>query len=86
MDVSAGGVASMNDKGSILTQDERMKLVLNIVQRLFDDSEENSIRMVDIIREAELHAIDQKETEETLTQLQRYGLIDKLPNGKYTLN
>ncbi len=76
----------MADTGSIHTQDERMKLVLNIVQRLFYDSEENSIRMADILREAEIHELGQKETEETLGQLSKYGLLNKLPNGKYTLN
>ena len=72
--------------GTINNQDERMKILLNIVERLFYDSEENSIRITDIIREAKIHEIEQKETEETLDQLRRYGLINKLPNGKYTLN
>lgn len=76
----------MTEKGSINTQEERMKLVLNIVERLFYDSEENSIRMADIFREAEIHELGQKETEETLGQLSKYGLINRLPNGKYTLN
>jgi len=39
--------------------------------------------MTDIIREAEIHEIEQKETEETLEQLSRYGLINKLPNGNF---
>ena len=72
--------------GTINNQDERMKILLNIVERLFYDSEENSIRITDIIREAKIHEIEEKETEETLDQLRRYGLINKLPNGKYTLN
>jgi DNA replicative helicase MCM subunit Mcm2 (Cdc46/Mcm family) len=78
-------VAYMTDKGNIQTQDERMKLLLNIVQRLFYDSEENSVRMADIIREAEIHEIEQKETEEILEQLRRYGLINKLPNGTFKI-
>jgi DNA replicative helicase MCM subunit Mcm2 (Cdc46/Mcm family) len=72
--------------GTTNNQDERMKILLNIVERLFYDSEENSIRIADIIREAKIHEIEEKETEETLDQLRRYGLINKLPNGKYTLN
>ena len=76
----------MTDGGTIHNQDERMKLLLNIVERLFYDSEENSIRITDIIREAKIHEIEQKDTEETLEQLSRYGLINKLPNGKYTLS
>lgn len=76
----------MTDKGIIHTQDERMRLLLEIVQRLFYDSEENSVKIADIIRETEIHGIEQKETEETLEQLSRYKLINKLPNGKYTLN
>ena len=72
--------------GTTNNQDERMKILLNIVERLFYDSEENSIRITDIIREAKIHEIEEKETEETLDQLRRYGLINKLPNGKYTLN
>ena len=76
----------MTDGGTIHNQDERMKLLLNIVERLFYDSEENSIPISDIIREAKIHEIEQKETEDILEQLRRYGLINKLPNGKYTLN
>lgn len=76
----------MIGKGISHSQDEQMRLLLDIVQRLFYDSEENSVKMADIIRETEIHGIEQKETEEALEQLSRYGLINKLPNGKYTLN
>ena len=76
----------MIGKGISHSQDEQMRLLLDIVQRLFYDSEEYSVKMADIIRETEIHGIEQKETEETLEQLRRYGLINKLPNGKYTLN
>ncbi len=86
VEATIGGVVYMTDTGSIHTQDERMRLVLNIVQRLFYDSEENSIPMADILREADIHEIDQKEAEETLGLLSKYGLINRLPNGKYTLN
>jgi DNA replicative helicase MCM subunit Mcm2 (Cdc46/Mcm family) len=75
----------MSNKNRNPTQDERMRVLLDIVQRLFYDSEENSVRITDIIKEAEIDEIAQKETEETLEQLRRYGLINKLPNGKYTL-
>ena len=76
----------MIGKGISHSQDEQMRLLLDIVQRLFYDSEEHSVKMADIIGETEIHGIEQKETEETLEQLRRYGLINKLPNGKYTLN
>ena len=79
-------IADMIDKGINHFKDERMRLLLDIVQRLFYDSEENSVKMADIIRETEIHGIEQKETEETLEQLRRYGLINKLPNGKYSLS
>ena len=79
-------VADLIDKGINHSQDERMKLLLGIVQRLFYDAEENSVRMADIIRETEIHGIKQKETEETLEQLSRYGLINKLANGRYSLS
>ena len=79
-------VADMIDKGISHSQDERMRLLLDIVQRLFYDSEENSVKMADIIRETEIHGIGQKETEEILEQLNRYGLINKLPTGHYTLS
>ena len=76
----------MIDKVINNSQDERMRLLLDIVQRLFYDSEENSVKIADIIRETEIHGMEQKETEETLEQLRRYGLINKLPNGKYSLS
>jgi DNA replicative helicase MCM subunit Mcm2 (Cdc46/Mcm family) len=79
-------VADLIDKGINHSQDERMKLLLGIVQRLFYDAEDNSVRMADIIRETEIHGIEQKETEETLEQLSRYGLINKLANGRYSLS
>jgi len=79
-------VADIIGKGINHGQDERMRLLLEIVQRLFYDSEENSVRITDIIREAEIHGIEQKETLGTLEQLSRYELINKLPNGKYTLS
>jgi len=79
-------VADMIGKDISNSQDERLRLLLDIVQRLFYDSEENSVRMADIIREAEIHGIEQREIEETLEQLGRYRLINKLPNGNYTLS
>jgi DNA replicative helicase MCM subunit Mcm2 (Cdc46/Mcm family) len=79
-------VADIIDKSINHSQNERMRLLLDIVQRLFYDSEENSVRITDIIREAEIHGIEQKETLETLEQLKKYELINKLPNGKYTLS
>jgi DNA replicative helicase MCM subunit Mcm2 (Cdc46/Mcm family) len=75
----------MTDKNINHGQDERMRLLLDIVQRLFYDSEENSVKIADIIRETGIHGMEEKETEETLEQLRRYGLINRLPNGKYTL-
>jgi DNA replicative helicase MCM subunit Mcm2 (Cdc46/Mcm family) len=78
-------VSDMNDKNINHSQDERMRLLLDIVQRLFYDSEENSVKIADIIRETGIHGMEEKETEETLEQLRRYGLINRLPNGKYTL-
>jgi len=75
----------MTDKNINQGQDERMRLLLDIVQRLFYDSEENSVKIADIIRETGIHGMEEKETEETLEQLRRYGLINRLPNGKYTL-
>ena len=79
-------VADMIGKDMSRSQDEQLRLLLDIVQRLFYDSEENSVRIADIMRETEIHGIEQKETEKALEQLSRYGLINKLPNGKYTLN
>ena len=76
----------MNEKGNSQSQDERMKLLLNILQKLFYDSEENNVKITDIIREAEIHGIEQNKTKEILEQLIRYGLINKLPNRKYTLS
>ncbi len=75
----------MNKECSSSSQDERMRLLLDIVQRLFYDSEENSVKIADIMRETGIRGIEEKETDETLEQLRRYGLINRLPNGKYTL-
>lgn len=65
------------------SQHERMRLLLDIIQRLCDESEDNSANRADIISEAEIQGIESRKVEEALDRLSRDGQIYKTPKGKY---
>ena len=65
------------------SQHERMRLILDIIQRLCDESEDNSANRADIISEAEIQGIESRKVEEALDRLSRDGQIYKTPRGKY---
>jgi replicative DNA helicase Mcm len=65
------------------SQHERMRLLLDIIQRLCDESQDNSANRSDIISEAEIQGIESRRVEEALDRLSRDGQIYKTPQGKY---
>jgi replicative DNA helicase Mcm len=65
------------------SQHERMRLLLDIIQRLCVESEDKSVNRADIISEAEIQGIESRKVEETLDRLSRDGQIYKTPQGKY---
>ena len=65
------------------SQHERMRLLLDIIQRLCTESEDNSVNRADIISEAEIQGIESRKVEDALDRLSRDGQIYKTPKGKY---
>ena len=65
------------------SQHERMRLLLDIIQRLCDESPDSSANRSDIISEAEIQGIESRRVEEALDRLSRDGQIYKTPQGKY---
>lgn len=64
---------------------ERMKLILDVIQRLSVESEDNSVNREDIISEAEIQGIEERKVNEALDRLLQDGQICKTPYGKYAL-
>ena len=66
------------------SQHERMRVILDIIQRLCTESTDDSARQQsDIISEAEIQGIESRKVEEALDRLSRDGQIYKTPHGKY---
>jgi replicative DNA helicase Mcm len=65
------------------SQHERMRLLLDIIQRLCAESADNGASRADIISEAEIQGIESRKVEEALDRLSRDGQIYKTPQGKY---
>jgi replicative DNA helicase Mcm len=65
------------------SQHERMRLLLDIIQRLCAESADNSASRADIISEAEIQGIESRKVEEALDRLSRDGQVYKTPQGKY---
>jgi replicative DNA helicase Mcm len=65
------------------SQHERMRLLLDIIQRLCAESEDKSVNKADIISEAEIQGLESRKVEEALDRLSRDGQIYKTPQGKY---
>ncbi|MCU0850624.1 MAG: minichromosome maintenance protein MCM [Candidatus Thermoplasmatota archaeon] len=67
------------------SQHERMRVILDIIQRLCQESTEDSASRSDIINEAEIQGIESRKVEEVLDRLNRNGQIYEPSHGKYRL-
>jgi len=67
------------------SQHERMRVILDIIQRLCAESTEDSAARSDIINEAEIQGIESRKVEEVLDRLNRNGQIYEPSHGKYRL-
>lgn len=67
------------------SQHERMRLILDIIQRLSAGSADDSAARGDIISEAEIQGIESRKIEEVLERLNRNGQIYEPSHGKYRL-
>jgi replicative DNA helicase Mcm len=67
------------------SQHERMRVILDIIQRLCTESTDDSASRGDIINEAEIQGIESRKVEEVLDRLNRNGQIYEPSHGKYRL-
>jgi len=67
------------------SQHERMRIILDIIQRLCTESTDDTAARGDIISEAEIQGIESRKVEEVLDRLNRNGQIYEPSHGKYRL-
>jgi len=67
------------------SQHERMRVILDIIQRLCTESTDDTAARGDIISEAEIQGIESRKVEEVLDRLNRNGQIYEPSHGKYRL-
>ena len=65
------------------TQHERMRLIIDIIQRISNESKDGNAPRSDIIREAEIQGLESSRVEEALDRLKRNGQIYEPMHGKY---
>jgi replicative DNA helicase Mcm len=67
------------------SQHERMRIILDIIQRLCAESPDESAARGDIVGEAEIQGVESRKVEEVLDRLNRNGQIYEPAHGKYRL-
>jgi len=67
------------------SQHERMRVILDIIQKLCSESTDDMAARGDIISEAEIQGIESRKVEEVLDRLNRNGQIYEPSHGKYRL-
>jgi len=67
------------------SQHERMREILDIIERLSKESRDFSVNLADIINDAKIYGIESHKVEEVLDQLLRDGQLIKTPLGNYAL-
>jgi len=67
------------------TQHDRMRTIIDIIQRLSNESKDGNALRGDIIREAEIEGIESGKVEDALDRLKRNGQIYEPVHGKYKI-
>jgi replicative DNA helicase Mcm len=67
------------------SQHDRMRMIMDIVQRLSTEAKEGNAARGDIIREAEIEGLESTKVEEALDRLKRNGQIYEPIHGKYKI-
>ena len=67
------------------SQHDRMRMIMDIVQRLSDESKDGNAARGDVIREAEIEGLESGRVEEALDRLKRNGQIYEPVHGKYKI-
>jgi replicative DNA helicase Mcm len=65
------------------TQHDRMRSIINIIERLSNEAKDGNAPRSDIIREAEMAGFETSRVEEALDRLKRQGQIYEPVHGKY---
>ena len=67
------------------TQHDRMRMLMDIIQRLGNESKDGNALRGDIIREAEIEGLESGKVEDALDRLKRNGQIYEPVHGKYKI-
>jgi replicative DNA helicase Mcm len=67
------------------TQHDRMRTIMDIIQRLSSESKDGNALRGDIIRESEIEGLESSKVEEALDRLKRNGQIYEPVHGKYKI-
>ena len=67
------------------SQHDRMRTLIDIVQRLGNEAKDGNAARGDIIREAEIEGMESKKVEDALDRLKRNGQIYEPVHGKYKI-
>jgi DNA replicative helicase MCM subunit Mcm2 (Cdc46/Mcm family) len=60
-----------------------MRLIIDVIQRVSNESKDGNAPRSDIIREAEIQGLESSKVEEALDRLKRNGQIYEPMHGKY---
>ena len=67
------------------SQHDRMRIIIDLIQRLSDESKDGNAARGDVIREAEIEGLESGRVEEALDRLKRNGQIYEPIHGKYKI-
>jgi replicative DNA helicase Mcm len=67
------------------SQHDRMRTIMDIIQRLGSESKDGNATRGDVIREAEIEGFESSRVEEALDRLKRNGQIYEPIHGKYKI-
>jgi replicative DNA helicase Mcm len=67
------------------SQHDRMRIIMDIIKRLGDESKDGNASRGDIIRESEIDGLESRKVEEALDRLKRQGQIYEPIHGKYKI-
>jgi len=67
------------------TQHDRMRTLMDVIQRLCDEAKDGNASRGDIVREAEIEGLESSKVEEALDRLKRNGQIYEPVHSKYKI-
>ena len=67
------------------SQHDRMRTIMDIIQRLCSETKDGNAARGDVVREAEIEGLESSKVEEALDRLKRNGQIYEPVHGKYKI-